>query len=253
MSYIPTKYEEHFCSLDNPLIYYNIMPSKHFGDASSPHLVPPSCFSRFIPHSLMPVHSEASPPIKLQYEASPRPYRILFGGLPVQRQELLLPAAMHDIAPTEASPLELNCRRNCMTAIQKRGFASQELINTRCQYNRGASPHGLSDFPWWTSVKSTVLFLSAELPDNKSTVRLRPTPGCNTRLRPGLTEFYSEDFQRRDRYYYCRLNSRWNCLTAIQKRLCLKGVNQYAPSVQFVGLRPPAFRTFPGGLPLSQR
>ena len=126
-----------------------------------------------------------------------------------------------------AQMLELNCRRNCMTAIQKRGFASKELINTRRQYNCGASPRGLPDFPRRTSVKSTVLFLSAELHDNNSTVRLRPTSSCKTRLRPGLTEFYSEDFQRRDRNYYCRRN----CTTLLQLRLrppacvCDKSVN----------------------------
>ena len=150
-------------------------------------------------------------------------------------------AELLDIAPTEASPLELDCRRNCMTAIQKRGFASKELINTNRQYNCGASPHGLSDFPWRTSVKSTVLFLLAELPDNKSTVRLRPTKSCNTRLRPGLTEFYSEDFQRRDMNSYCRRN----CTTLLQPRLrlfacvCDKGANSSSYLVSLKELQKP--------------
>ena len=44
--------------------------------------------------------TEASPHIKLQYEALPRPYRILSGGLLAHRQELLLLVELHDIACT---------------------------------------------------------------------------------------------------------------------------------------------------------
>ena len=43
---------------------------------------------------------EASPHIQLQYEASPRPYRILSGELPAQGQESLLSAELHDMTST---------------------------------------------------------------------------------------------------------------------------------------------------------
>ena len=116
-----------------------------------------SCNTRLRP-------SEALPRIKLQKkrnEASPRLHRILSGALPAQRLELSLSAGKHDNALTEALPPYL------------RGFAPvfPNFIRRTPSVATGiiveASPP--------ISSRNEYYYLSANLHDNNSTVRLRPT------------------------------------------------------------------------------
>ena len=63
-------------------------------------------------------------------------------------------------------------------------FSWKELVNTRCQFKREASPHGRTEFYPEDLLLRYRQYLSAGLHDTNPMMRLRPTASCVTRLRP---------------------------------------------------------------------